>query len=282
MEKNLQLQEIIFSSSEAKESQQIGRWQKEGILRKIAPRVYTSNLEEEPEKIIARHIFHIIGKLYPGALLSHRSALEFKPTATGRLFVTYTYTKKIKLQGITLHFLKGTGLLEGDNRLMGELYVSQKARAFLENLQVSKRPGPESKTLTLPQLEDRLEEIIRVHGEDELNKLRDQARDLARPLDMNREFEQLNKIISALLSTQPSRGLKSPLAKARAFGEPYDPHRITLFETLFSALASRAFKSRPDQNNTGQAFKNIAFFESYFSNYIEGTVFELEEAKQHS
>ena len=34
------------------------------------------------------------------------------------------------------------------------------------------------------------------------------------------------------------------------------------------------------ENNTIDSFRNFAFFESYFSNYIEGTVFDIDEAKQ--
>jgi len=82
-----------------------------------------------------------------------------------------------------------------------------------------------------------------------------------------------------LLSTQPSKILSSPRAIARAFGNPYDQFRIELFEILFIELKQREFKSVIDKNTSNTAFKNFAFFESYFSNYIEGTRFEVEEAK---
>ena len=66
---------------------------------------------------------------------------------------------------------------------------------------------------------------------------------------------------------------------ARAFGNPYDPARISLFETLFQYLKQNEFGNIPEINTDKTAFKNFAFFEAYFSNYIEGTIFELEEAK---
>jgi Fic family protein len=53
-----------------------------------------------------------------------------------------------------------------------------------------------------------------------------------------------------------------------------------LFEKLFIALKQREFKDLPDKNMTNKSFKNVAFFEAYFSNYIEGTEFELEDAKK--
>ena len=275
----IHLQEVVFSSSDKNLSKQISKLEKAGEIRKIAPRIYTSNFIDEPEVIITKNIFTILGKLYPNSVLSHRSALEFTPTSAGHIFVTYTYTKKIKLPGITIRFKEGNGPIEGDNLFSGELFVSQQERAFLENLQVSRQPRPESKTLTLPEIEAKLEQIVRVNGEDGINKVRDNARVIAGRLGMQSEYAKLNRLISALLSTKPSKILSSPIAMARAFGNPYDPARISLFETLFQHLKQNEFGNFPEINTDKTAFKNFAFFEAYFSNYIEGTVFELEEAK---
>lgn len=282
MEKNLpiHMQEIIFSSSNKSLSKQISKLEKNGEIKKIAPRIYTSNFTDDPEEIIKRNIFTIIGTQYPNSLLSHRSALEFKPTVAGHIFVTYKYTKKIKLPGVTIRFMEGNGPIDGDNPFSGELFVSQQERALLENLQVSRRPGPQSKTLTLPEIEAKLEQIIRIKGEDGLNLIRDNAREIAEKLGMQSEFAKLNKLISALLTTKPSKILTSPIAMARAFGNPYDPARIELFEILFQYLQQNEFRNVPETNTNKTAFKNFAFFEAYFSNYIEGTIFELEEAKE--
>ena len=282
MEKNrpIHLQEVICSSKDAKISKQITKLLSAGVIRKIAPRVYSSNLDEPIEDIIRRNLFQILGNTYPGTLLSHRSAFEFQPTKTGQLFLTTSYTKKVKLPGITIQFLSGPAPIAGDHKFSGQLSASQRARAFLENLQVTKKVGSESKCLSLPEIEERLEQIIRVNGEVELNKLRDQARGISEQLGMQQEFEKLNRLISALLTTKTSKILSSPLAKARAFGKPYDPARMELFETLFRELKQVEFPYRKDKNTTPKSFRNFAFFESYFSNYIEGTVFEIDEAKQ--
>src|SRR5665647_3370995 len=276
----IHLQEIIFGSSYPKISKQISRLEKGGKIRKIAPRIYSSNLKEPIEDIIKRNLFLILGHLYPGALLSHRSAFEFQPTEEGHIFLTYSYTKKVNLPGIILRFLSGHKPIKGDNAISGELYVSQKGRAFLENLQPSKNISGIAKCLSIIQIEGKLEQIIRVNGEDELNKVRDQAKEISTELGMEKEFIRLNKIISALLSTHSSKILSSPIAVARAFGFPYDPGRMKLFEDLFRVLKSGEFKNRPDKNKSAKSFRNFAFFESYFSNYIEGTVFEIDEAKQ--
>jgi len=45
-------------------------------------------------------------------------------------------------------------------------------------------------------------------------------------------------------------------------------------------LHNNEYKDRPENNLTPNSFRNFAFFEAYFSNYIEGTVFEVSEAKK--
>ncbi|RYY24923.1 MAG: cell filamentation protein Fic [Sphingobacteriaceae bacterium] len=276
----LQFQEVIFSSSDTTLSRNIGRLEKQGKLKKIAPKIYTSNLEEPPETIIKRNAFLIIGHLYPGILLSHRSALEYKPTGTANLFLTYGYARKVKLPGLTLNILDGPKPVAGDNLFVKGLFVSQQERAILENLQESRKSGPESKTITLREIEEKLEQIVRVKGEEELNVFRDKARLISAETGMTKEFDKLNKLISALLTTKPSGLLRSPVALARVYGSPYDPARIELLEKLFIRLQQRVFAAVPEQNITPQAFRNFAFYEAYFSNYIEGTKFEVQEAKQ--
>lgn len=275
----IHLQEIIFSSSDSKISKQISKFEKIGKIRKIAKRVYSSNFSDPPEEIIRRNLFKVLGGLYPGAIISHRSAFEFEPTKEGHIFLTYTYTKKVQLPGIILRFLQGHEALPGDNQISGGLYASQRARAFLENLQPSKNVSGSSKCLPKAQIEEKLEQIIRVNGEEELNNIRDRAREIAPILKMEKEYKRLNIIISALLTTHTPGILSTPIAIARAFGFPYDPARIKLFEELFRELKSCEFQNRPDKNIANESFRNFAFFESYFSNYIEGTVFEVAEAK---
>jgi fido (protein-threonine AMPylation protein) len=273
------MNEVLFSTSDPKEGYKISKMLQEKKLRKIAPRIYSSNLEEKPAEIIKRNILEILGNLYPDSVLSHRSAFEFKPTSTNQIFVTYTYTRKIKLPGTTINFLEGKGPVKGDNKFIGNLYVSSEARRYLENLQITKKSGPDSKTLGIPQIEEKLDDILRIKGEDGLNKLRDDARKLSEILGMQKEFDSLNKIIGALLTTKPSKILKSDLALSRAAGLPYDRNRIELFEILSNYLHNKTFIERPEKNTSLNSFRNFAFFEAYFSNYIEGTVFEVSEAK---
>lgn len=272
-------QEIVFASSDKKESKRIASLLKENLIRKIAPRIYTTNLEEEPAVIIKRNWFRILAHQFPESILSHRSALEFKPTSSGHIYLTHSYASNVNLPGLTVHLLKGPERIEGDNPFFENLYASQEARALLENLQETRKINQEVKSLPLSEIEERLETLARTRGEQGLNALRDKAREISTVLQMPKEFKKLNQMISDLLSTGKSKNLTSPIAVARSLGEPVDPARIKLFENVYEALAGKIFpvyNVSPSVNS----YKTFAFFEGYFSNYIEGTEFTVSEAKE--
>lgn len=86
--------------------------------------------------------------------------------------------------------------------------------------------------------------------------------------------------MGALLGTHESKKLRSHQAIARAAGRPYDPARLELFDALFSRLRTETFPELPDTATAGLARENFAFFEAYFSNYIEGTTFLVSEAEE--
>jgi hypothetical protein len=287
MEKNApsRIQEILFASSDRKVSKRITALLKDGSIRKIAPRIYSSNFHDEPATIIKRNWYQVLANLYPDAILSHRTALESKPTKEGHIYLTYIYTKNVALPGLTIHFLNGPSRIEGDNPFFENLYVSQEARAFLENLQSTRLSAEESKVLPMTQLEERLESIVRARGEQALNAIRERAKQIAPLVGMEKEFKKLNSLISDLLATGQSnsdsyRNLNSPAAIARALGEPLDPDRIRLFESLYEALAGQVFPEHKDKSTSDKGYKTFAFFEGYFSNYIEGTEFTVNEAKE--
>ncbi len=259
------LQEIIIGVAD--KSKEIGKLEKQGLIRKIAPRVYTSNPEEAPEKVMRRNWYRLVSDLFPGAFLSHRSALERMPTPEGHLYLTYSHKRLIELPGLMLHFSKGLEPLEDDALFFGNLRSSGLARAYLENLQRE-------------QLEEKIEIYLRVKGKEALNQVRDRARQIAPALGMEKELSMLTQLITDLLGTGLSKNLVSPIARARVLGEPMDPDRIQLFELVYEALVKEDYPDYEDQNKSITSYQHFAFFESYFSNYIEGTEFTVDEAKQ--
>ena len=277
------LKEIIFASDNAAESKMIAHKEAKGTIRKIAPRIYTSNLMDAPESIIRRNLILILGWRLPGCVISHKSASSLRPTENGNLFVTYRFNRRIDdLPGLILNVMKGPGPLEGDIRLgSAEVFASSEERWMLEVLQPARRgKDGESKGMTSKEIESRLDAMIRAGGEERVNSFRDKVRVVASALGYEKEFQALSALISALLNTHDSSILSTPEGIARATGEPLDPSRIPVFEALYDELNSRYFPEIRDENKSEEAFRMFSFFESYFSNYIEGTEFEIEDAKQ--
>ena len=269
--------ELVFGSADSRVSTAISREVRAGRMRRIAPKLYTTNLKDPPESIVRRHLYRILARYYPGAVVSHRSALEGGVARDDTIFLTYKYTKRVQLPGITIRLLKGKGPVEGDNPFLEDLHLASRARALLENLQPARARRGAPKSWSRGEVEEYLDEIARVHGEAELNRLCDHARRIAPFLDLADEFKALDSLIGAILGTREAR-LTAGAARVRAAGVPYDAHRLERFVTLFAALRRAVLPLRPAPALTPEGVRHLAFFEAYFSNYIEGTKFLVEEA----
>ena len=87
-------------------------------------------------------------------------------------------------------------------------------------------------------------------------------------------------MIGTLLGTRSDQVLKSQRAQARSRQRPFDFERVSRFDLLFATLKSTPLPEFEEYFKGPNQFRNKAFFESYFSNYIEGTTFEIEEAEE--
>jgi hypothetical protein len=164
--------------------------------------------------------------------------------------------------------------LESDRPFIGGLRIASPARAFLENMRSSRAREGVARTLSKREIEERLDELLRHGGEPAIQRLRDDARDVAAQLRLPEEFQRLDALIGTLLGTREA-ALESAVAIARAAGMPYDPLRLDLFQRLFTELAGTAPVTRLARPTDGPA---LPFFEAYFSNFIEGTEFAVDEA----
>jgi hypothetical protein len=106
--------------------------------------------------------------------------------------------------------------------------------------------------------------------------MRDEARAIASDLGAEDEQRRLDDLIAALLGTGDTQ-LTTSAARARGRRAPFDAARVDLFERLHAALVGHIASSRPEPSDPNRA---LSFFEAYFSNVIEGTEFELEEAEE--
>jgi hypothetical protein len=275
---------LVFSSAEDKtNAQRIARLAKAGRLRKIHSGIYTSDLTSPLEQIVRPAWRQISEYLYPDAVVAYRSAQLGMQDEHGNIYlVKGKRVRTLQLPGLTLNILSGAPAIQNlpasmNDTPYGKLFVSSEARRLLENLYTGR--GSENRTMGRRWVESHLSKLCTIRGEHKLNALRDDAKFIASELGFEAQFKTLNTIISALLQTGKARALSAADALARAAGRPYDPDRVEIFDTLFSALR-KPFPMITDPARNGVSGLNFAFFESYFSNYIEGTTFTVEEASE--
>ena len=273
---------LLFSSAEDKaNAKRISRLARAGRLRKIHSGVYTSDLESPLEQIIRPNWHKIAEHLYPKSVVAYRSAQLGMPDDQGNIFLVYgKRVHSLKLPGLTLNTMPGAPAIQNHSPSVndtpyGKLFISSEARKLLENLYTGK--GSEIRTMGRQWVESHLSKLCTIRGEFKLNALRDDSKSIASELGLDAQFKTLSTIVSALMQTGKARSLRAADALARAAGKPYDPDRIEIFETLFSALR-KPFPLISDSTKPSDSVFNFAFFESYFSNYIEGTTFTVEEA----
>ncbi len=270
------LPEVFLSNTALTKT--ISRAVKMGKLRKLASRLYTKNMVDPPEIIIKRNLWIIVAAYFPGGLIADRTAIENTPTSDGLIFLISPQKHKIKLPGITLCPRKGYPPLPNDRPFIGGLFLSSQARACLENIKPSRaRMTESSRTLSRQELEEKLEGILRGSGMDILNHLRDEASRISQSLGLIKEYKIFDKLIGSLLGTKSSK-LESAVGIARLSGLAYDPKRLHLLAQLQAVLATLAPLSRMAPSLSSAGLTNLSFFEAYFSNFIEGTEFEVNEA----
>lgn len=276
------LPELIFANAATSKTYQ--RQVQARRMRRIARGIYTPNLQDALEIIVQRNLFELIDDRFPGCVVSHRSAFEIGAPLKPHIYVTGPFKKERNLAypGVVVHVLPGAGPIEGDTPFK-RFYIAGQARNFLENLLPPRGPQQRRKTVPAADLERRLAEIVTSRGENTLNAIRDQAKRIAPGLGLEREAARLDSIVGALMGTHPGQAVSDQASIQLAQRKPYDMNRLRLFEALALALKdvhTPDFRPYPDIRGNVDVLHTFAFFEGYFSNFIEGTEFEVDEAKR--
>lgn len=251
-----------------------------GAVRRITRGLYTTNLDEPLEQLLRRRWMDATRLIMPGAVVVDRSAVRAGPEPDGTLFVDSgpgaLRPRPVDLPGLHLRPRSGPGAIGGDMPLGDDLWIASEGRIALDNLVPSRARSTVRRTLTRDELEGWLDRRLSLGGEARLNAIRDQARAAVAALDAADRFEELSRVVGHLLGTRddPAAGA---IAQARAAGLATDRHRLLLFEVLRAALAADVLPERPSSPDPGRL---AAFHEAYFSNWIEGTEFELAEAHE--
>jgi hypothetical protein len=268
---------FLFAGKSASERRHLARWKAAGRIRSIGPRLYTSLPKRGLAVEVRKSWLTILEALYPDALVSHRTALAFDPDRDGYIFVTANTNRTVDYAGLRVEFIRGPAPRRDDRPFFRTLRASSRPRAFLENLSKDARRA-HARTLTVEEVERRLDQMLRDGGEASLNDLRDHAKTIAAAFGWNAELERLGAMIGALLGTRSPGRLIGAGARARAAGVPFDADCVERLQLLTGELRGRDLAPAADVATSAAHFNNKAFFEAYFSNYIEGTRFAIDEA----
>ena len=272
---------VASQQTDAAEARRIQRAAKNKELVKIASGLYVPNgTDAEVEANVRRNWQKLAGILVPGAVLSHISAMQGGLTSDGVVTLSHPtrFNKKIELPGVSLVLLKGPTAQAGDLQIgTTGLAWASRPRSLLENLGPAAKNAP--RRAGREKVEERLVEILNASGESALNQIRDDIRILAPMLEMESQAKRLQEMIGALLGTHAKAELRTRAGQLVAKGTPIDNERRARFQKLADYLRAATLPTIPDVAPSGSAKINFAFLESYFSNYVEGTKFSIEQAE---
>ena len=268
---------ILYSELSPAEIRQVQRRLKQGELSRISPGIVTARPATDWPALLRRELIRLLASLYPGAVIGPRSAFSGGGPDDGVMYLTYTYTKRVALPGLVIQLLAGRPPAQGDMPMMGrELFFPSLPRLLLENLMPNR--GQVRKSVGHAAVEQRLIDICEARGEEELGAIRDNARALASNLGLEREFAKLNDLIGSILGTRRAK-LVTAAGKGLMAAMPYDADRLALFEKLAAQLRTAPLAQLPSVTISEASRTHFAFLESYFSNFIEGTEFDVNEAR---
>lgn len=263
----------------------LSRATKDGRIRRLVRGLYSADLRSDAAELVARNRWSIVARLVPDAIIADRSAAEGGMPVGGVLTViSNERTEDVTLPGLIVAPRPGPDSLDDDNTWPEGLHVTSDARTLVDNLAVSRgRAGRPARTLSRDELEDWVVRTAQRRPDGWLETLRQRALELCDQLGVPDRSDAIADIIGAVAGTREARAGAGRLLAARAAGLEYDPDRITRFDELASHLAA-PHATRDGRNHlpalADEPSTSLPFFEAYFSNFIEGTEFSIDEAEE--
>ncbi len=256
----------------------------EGRLRRLAPRLYTSDMESDPAEIVMDNLWRILGRIIPQAVIVDRSAAEDGKVNDGVLYVaTDQRHTTLRLPGVTVHVRPHPTNPDVTDDLPwpNGLRMSRPARILVDNLADSRgREGRASRTLSLSELEDWLARKAEFLDSRRTDRLREEAIELADQMGVAERADDINALFERLSGQAQLRLDSGGLFAAVVHGRSWDERRVEMFARLATGLTELDDHHVPQRLAARPYNSELPFFESYFSNYIEGTVFLVEEARR--
>ena len=262
----------IFTSQDLSRSE-LQRRTTAGRLQRIATGIYSDDTTRTPEQVVQREWRAILASVLPGAVISYANAFTGLP-ADGELNVSHPRRNPLRLPGLTIRPDMAGRRDDDDIPLGNGIFMASPARALIDNSEDHPgRPNRRVAKLTREQLHDRIVEISNTTRPDRVDELVRQVTARA-PRAVGSGIEAFFRAARAETDTvdTPSRALR-----AAQRGAGYDRNRVALLRSFAAQLAAKAPVQRPD--TLARYTATVPFFEAYFSNFIEGTEFTIEEAE---
>ena len=266
--------ELEFATADNRRS--LARAAQRGTVLRLAPGVYTGLVDADPVETSSRLLLRILEHERPGIVITDASARTGEPRGGVLHAASASSLRPLDLPGVTLRIRTGPGPQPTDMILGSGIHLASPARGLLDNLAVTR--GSASRVLTRSEVEDWIDDLVRSRGEEWLNQLRDQARALALDLHREREFELLDGLVGLALGSRDDVALVGEPLRSRVAGKPIDTGRVELFRAFASWLTDQPPNLLIDEPALSDRRRLLPFYEAYFSNFIEGTEFTLDEA----
>jgi len=257
---------MLLKAENDAEIKSLKRREDKNEVVRLFKNIFCDEIDTSPVDLSKKYIFDIINTAFPEAVISFSSSFE---TDVRKIQLVGKRNAKININGTLLNFYKGPGKDIEDMPYMGATMAGFH-RQFLENAKTGKFSS--ERNIPETELESRIAKEIIGDPTPFMTKLRE----VADRLGYDKEFNRIQNIVAQITSGKIKK-LKSEFARAAAKSIPYDDKICERMSGLKDALLlvnPDVLKERPVENPT----TCMPFWESYFSNYIEGTKFELSEA----
>lgn len=268
--------ELMFVTAGTKAH--LSRLERSGRALRLASGIYVVGATLPPDAVARQHWIEVAAHVWPGAVVCARSALAGGAPVDGTIFLAHPDPPRrddLVLPGLRLAVQIGPEHLPGDMPWPYGLWLSGNARGLVENVNVRGRPA-RSRAGT-GAVEDRINELARTGGAGLVQRVLGDLDVIEGRFDPSAVAAVRRRLV-AVLGTVTDVRPRSAGLRARLAGAPYDEHRVRMLRDLVDVLRDRAPEPRHARPGDDR-WRWLPFFEAYFSNFIEGTEFGVEEAR---
>jgi len=251
-----------------------------GKAVRLAPGLYVIGATRSAEEVARHHLYAVIGHVWPDAVVMGRSAFAGGAPVDGEIYLAHPNPARrtpLVLPGVVVVPFVGPAALPGDMSLPNNLWLSGPARQLVENVSLRGRQ-PRFREGT-NAVDNRIDEFARSGGSGRIKQVLEQLEAIHASFDPTAIEVVRTRLVSVLGTfTKGGPAFNERLA-ARVAGLAFDTRRIAMIEGLVDVVFRRPPMPCPEYPPAGR-WEWLPFFEAYFSNFIEGTQFGVDEARR--